>query len=163
MSRTRMPLLFLILLILGVYAEFVVIINVNAEIGPAATLLAMFGTAVIGLWLVRLQGFEVFRKMTLTMQQGKSPVAEMLHGVLLLLAGFLLIIPGFISDALGVLFLIPPVRSLIIAFGPWKYFSQFEVRAKTGTQDSSVIEGEFVRGETKDPEAPALEDESHKN
>lgn len=157
MSRTRMLLLFLIILLFAVYAEFVVIINVSNEIGAAATLLAMFATAVIGLWLVRLQGFDVYRKMSQTMHQGKSPVGEMLHGVLLLFAGFLLIIPGFISDGVGALLLIPPIRGLIISMGLWKYFGNFEVKTGGVRRESDIIEGEFNRKDEPENDAPAID------
>lgn len=155
-----MPLLFLILLILAVYAEFAVIINVGNEIGAAATLFAMIGTAVVGLWLVRLQGFDVYRKMNKTMQAGKSPVGEMLHGVLLLLAGFLLIIPGFISDGVGALLLIPPIRSLIISMGLWKHFGNFEVKTGGTRSQGGVFEGEFEREDEPEKEPPAIDYEN---
>ncbi len=155
-----MPLLFLILLILGVYAEFAVIINVGDEIGAAATLLAMFATAAIGLWLVRLQGFDVYRKMNQTMQAGKSPVGEMLHGVLLLLAGLLLIIPGFISDAVGALLLVPPLRTLIISLGFWKAFGNVEVKTRGSNPKGGVLEGEFKREDDPDQELPAIDFEN---
>lgn len=152
-----MPLLFLILLFLGVYAEFTVIINVSDEIGGAATFLAMIGTAVVGLWLVRLQGFDVYRKMNRTMQQGKSPVGEMLHGVLLLFAGFLLIIPGFISDAVGALLLVPPIRTLIISQGLWKYFGNFEVKAGGRPTGGGVFEGEYKKEDEPEKDPPAID------
>lgn len=155
-----MPLLFLIILFLAVYAEFTVIINVSDEIGGLATFLAMIGTAVVGLWLVRLQGFDVYRKMTQTMQAGKSPVGEMLHGVLLLLAGFLLIIPGFISDAAGALLLIPPVRTLIISMGFWKSFKNFEVKSGGTRNQRGVFEGEFKREDEPEEEPPAIDFEN---
>ncbi|MEE8294368.1 MAG: FxsA family protein [Sphingomonadales bacterium] len=155
-----MPLFFLILFILGVYAEYTVIINVRDEIGGLETFMAMIGTAVIGLWLVRLQGFDVYRKMNQTMQAGKSPVGEMLHGVLLLLAGFLLIIPGFISDAAGAILLVPPLRSVVISMGLWKYISKVEVKTtKTRTQ-SGVFEGEFKREDEPEEEPPAIDFEN---
>ena len=155
-----MPLLFLIILFLAVYAEFTVIINVSGEIGGLATFLAMIGTAVVGLWLVRLQGFDVYRKMNQTMQAGKSPVGEMLHGVLLLFAGFLLIIPGFISDAVGALLLIPPVRTLIISMGFWKSFRNFEAKTGKARNQSGVFEGEFKREKEPEEEPPAIDYEN---
>lgn len=150
-----MPLLFLILLFLGVYAELTVIINVGEEIGAGGVLLAMIGTAVIGVWLVRLQGFDVYRKINKATAEGKAPVAEMLHGFLLLFAGFLLIIPGFISDALGAILLIPPVRQLIINKGFWKYLRPFEYsQSRRGPGGGVIIEGEFTAEEDENESAP---------
>lgn len=157
-----MPLLFFIIFGLAVYAELVVIINVGDQIGAGLTLLAMVATAVVGLWLVRLQGFEVYRKMHETMQKGKSPVEEMMHGVLLLMAGVLLIIPGFISDALGALLLIPPLRSVVISFSPWRVFGQFETRTARRGPGGVVIEGEYSSEEPSELDYPALEGDEDK-
>lgn len=148
-----MPLFFLIFLFLAIYAEFSVAVSVAGEIGPGLTLLAMVGTAVVGVWLVRLQGFDVYRKIAETTQKGEAPVEEMLHGFLLLFAGFLLIIPGFISDGLGALLLIPPIRSLIISRGLWKNFARFEART-TATTGGVIIEGEYEKENHKD--APGI-------
>ena len=157
-----MPLLFLILLFLGVYAELTVIINVGEVIGAGGVLLAMIGTAVLGLWLVRLQGFDVYRKINKAAAEGKAPVAEMLHGFLLLFAGFLLILPGFITDTLGALLLIPPVRTLIIDHGLWKYFRpmQYTYAARGGS--GVVIDGEYTAKDEEEESKPALEGESRK-
>lgn len=152
-----MPLFFFIIFGLAVYAELAVIINVGAEIGAGLTLVAIVATAVIGLWLVRLQGFEVYRKMTLTLQAGKSPVEEMLHGVLLLFAGVFLIVPGFITDAFGALLLIPPFRSLIISLGFWKFFDQFSYSTKRRDGKNIIIEGEYSEEEPSELDNPGIE------
>lgn len=152
-----MPLFFFILFGLAVYAELAVIINVGEEIGAGLTLLAMIATAVIGLWLVRLQGFDVYRKLVKAAQTGKSPVEDMLHGLLLLFAGFLLIIPGFISDGIGALLLIPPIRALIISMGFWRYFSGFETKATRNQGKTTIIEGEYTEEEPSELDNPGIE------
>lgn len=155
-----MPLIILLLIILGVYAEFAVIIEVGGEIGAAATLFAMFATAVIGLWLVRLQGLDVFKKMNAATAKGETPVKEMMHGFLLLLAGFLLIIPGFITDAVGALLLIPPIRSLLISLGIGKQTRVFYTwRQQSGRppgQGGTTIEGEYTSDEEKEADKPKI-------
>lgn len=144
-----MPLLILLLIVLGIYAEFAVIIEIGSRIGAATTLFAMVMTAILGIWLVRLQGFEVYRKMNASMAKGETPVNQMMHGLLLLLAGFLLIIPGFISDGLGALLLLPPVRSLLISLGISKQTKVFFTWRQQSSQHGITIEGEYTKEEER--------------
>lgn len=139
-----MRLLILLFLFLAVYAELSVIINVGATIGTGEVLGLLILTAVVGIWLVRLQGFEVYRRMIAATGRGEAPVDEMIHGILLLLAGFLLIIPGFISDGLGAVLLIPFVRTLIISRGFFAYTAAFYAPQGARSRESGVIEGEFT-------------------
>ena len=139
-----MRLLILLLLFLAVYAELSVIINVGAAIGTGQVLVLLILTAAVGIWLVRLQGFEVYRRMIAATSRGEAPVDEMIHGILLLLAGFLLIIPGFISDGLGAVLLIPFVRTLMISRGFFAYTAAFYAPQNVRPRESGVIEGEFT-------------------
>lgn len=152
-----MPLFFFIFLLLAVYAEYSVIINVAHEIGGGLTFLAMIGTAVVGLWLVRLQGFGLYGKMNEMVKAGKSPVAEMLHGFLLLFAGVLLFIPGFITDAIGALLLIPPIRDALINMGAWKHMGGFTAYSTGPRHDDTIIEGEYTSEEKAPEDTPQID------
>jgi UPF0716 protein FxsA len=154
--RTSMPLLFLFFLFLAVYAELSVIINVGAEIGTFGVIAAMVLTAAVGLMLVRIQGFDVYRRMTEAMSCGEAPVDEMLHGVLLFLSGFLLIIPGFITDGIGALLLIPFIRSQIISRGLLKNAAGFYTRSRGAHPEAAIIEGEYEKKSEEEPNRPAL-------
>ncbi|MCA1689586.1 MAG: FxsA family protein [Actinobacteria bacterium] len=93
--------------------EFYVIVKVGEAIGPWWTLLALVGTSMLGVRLVRSQGRAVLRDFAGAIAAGRPPAREGLDGVLVFVGGALLIVPGFVTDVLGALLLAPPTRSLI--------------------------------------------------
>jgi UPF0716 protein FxsA len=106
--------MFALLLVLFV-AELWVIVLVAQAIGVLNTIALLFAVAVVGIWLVKRQGLAVFRRLQVTLSEGRVPHRELVDGFLLLLAGVLLIPPGFITDAIGILLLLPPVRIAVRA------------------------------------------------
>ncbi len=106
-------MLFLLLLVIPV-AEIAVFIQVGSRIGVGMTLLLVFANAVIGIWLVRAQGFAAATRVQAMIAQGESPALGMLEGLALLAAGVLLVIPGFVTDLAAFVLLIPPLRRGII-------------------------------------------------
>lgn len=107
-----MPLFLLLFLGLGL-AEIAVFIQVGDMIGILPTLLAILGSLVIGILLVRMQGLSTVKRARDAMDRGEPPVLEMVEGVCLVLAGMLLVIPGFLTDLVGLLLVIPPVRRAV--------------------------------------------------
>jgi len=106
----------LILLFIGLpLIELYVLIRVGSGIGALPTILLSILTAVIGIWLVRHQGFGVLRRVRDLLDRGEVPAIEMMDGALILAAGLCLILPGFLTDSLGFLLLIPPLRRVLIA------------------------------------------------
>ena len=108
-----MAILFLALLILVPLVEISVFIEVGGQIGPLQTIGLTVLTAVVGLYLVRLEGLAVMVRMRQLMALGEAPILEMFHGFFLFFAGVLLLIPGFVSDVIGGLLLIPMIRNLL--------------------------------------------------
>lgn len=108
MRAVIIPFLFLFMPL----AEIAAFILVGREIGVGKTLLLVLASAVVGAVLLRIQGFGVVRKIQQAAQTGDDPGRQLVHGVMILIAAFLLIIPGFISDVLGFLLFVPPVRDL---------------------------------------------------
>ncbi|MFA5087784.1 MAG: FxsA family protein [Candidatus Omnitrophota bacterium] len=105
---------YLILLFTFVPAvELMVLIKVGGHIGALNTVFIIFLTGITGAYLARLQGFLVLRKIQENLQAGIMPTDEMLDGVLILAGGILLLTPGFITDTLGFLLLVPLTRSFI--------------------------------------------------
>lgn len=102
----RLLLLFIVLPL----AETYLLIKVGGIIGAVPTILAVIATAVIGSYFIRIQGLNTIRRVQLASAQGEVPAVEMLEGIALLLAGVLLITPGFITDTLGFLVLVPGLR-----------------------------------------------------
>jgi UPF0716 protein FxsA len=103
-----MPILILFLLLPLV--EIWLFVKVGALIGAWQTAGLVFAMAVIGAILVRIQGFNVLQRARATLAAGEFPTTDLLDGLFVLIAGFLMIVPGFFSDLLGILLFIPPVR-----------------------------------------------------
>lgn len=107
----RFPLIPLLILAMPV-VEIAVLIAVGSEIGVLATLGLLFASAALGVLLVRIQGFSTVQRIRAELDRGGSPGRDLVHGMMILVAGVLLIIPGFVSDAIGLLLFLPPVRDL---------------------------------------------------
>lgn len=101
--------LFILLLPLLEIAGFVV---VGSRIGALATVGLVIASAVLGSVLLRVQGMSALRRAQAQVQAGAAPDREILHGAMIVLAALLLIIPGFITDVVGLLLFLPPVRAI---------------------------------------------------
>lgn len=111
--RRNWPLLFIVIPLLELY----LIIKVGGYIGAFWTVMIVIITAVIGVNLLRMQGFNTLRRAQQNMEQGVMPAMEMMEGIVLAVGGALLITPGFLTDTLGFICLIPFTRQgLIRAF-----------------------------------------------
>lgn len=100
----------LLLFILAPIAELWLMIDIGSVIGAGWTVLAIIATAIIGASLVRFQGIGVYTRLNQTAARGEIPAMEMIEGMSLFISGVFLLIPGFITDAIGFLLLIPPLR-----------------------------------------------------
>ena len=106
------PLLFIAIPLVELY----VIIAVGEEIGAFWTVILVLLTAVIGVNLLRIQGMSTLMRAQRNMAQGAVPAMEMMEGIALAVGGVLLITPGFITDSIGFLCLIPASRQAIIRY-----------------------------------------------
>jgi UPF0716 protein FxsA len=109
------PLIALILLFIVVpFAELYVIIwVVGPALGAPLTILLLVLDSILGSVLMRSQGRTVWRRFNTTLADGRIPHREVLDGVLVIFGGALLITPGFITDVLGFILLVPPTRALV--------------------------------------------------
>ncbi len=103
-------LLFLSIPLLEIY----LLLQVGGLIGAWPTVLLVVATAVLGALLLRHQGLFTLNKVQLAMARGELPTMAMLEGVVLILCGAMLLTPGFFTDALGFLGLVPPLRQAAI-------------------------------------------------
>ena len=103
----------LALFILIPLIEIYLFIKVGASIGAFNTILLILATAVIGVALLRRQGMSTLQKVQLQMQQGELPAIGMIEGIMLFVAGALLLTPGFFTDTIGFILLIPPLRKVL--------------------------------------------------
>ena len=107
-----------IAIFLYVYIEISIFIQVAHVLGVLLTLVLVIFTSVIGMSLVRNQGFKNFVLMQQKMAAGENPAAEMIKSVSLIIAGLLLLLPGFFTDFLGLLLLLPVCQAAVLAPGP---------------------------------------------
>lgn len=105
-------LLFILVPILELY----VIIQVGHVLGVVTTLALLVLISFVGAWLMKREGMSTWRRAQRQVDAGVVPGRELVDGALILLAGALLLAPGFITDAIGLLLLLPPVRAAVRAF-----------------------------------------------
>lgn len=108
------PFLLLIFVIIPI-VELAVIIQVGQAIGVLNTVVLLLLVSFLGSWLVKREGMAVWRRFQDQVHSGVVPGKEIADGVMILLAGALLISPGFVTDVFGVLLLLPPVRAVVRA------------------------------------------------
>src|ERR671939_2141514 len=109
-----MPLLGLLGLFIALpLAELYVILKVGDAIGAVWTILLLAADSVLGSLLLRSQGRSVWRRFNSALAEGKMPHREVIDGVLVIFGGAFLITPGFVTDLVGLLLLLPPTRSVI--------------------------------------------------
>ena len=106
-------LLFLLFLVIPL-AEIYLLIKVGGIVGAGPTVFLVVFTAVLGAWLLRIQGFSTLERVRSTVNQGGIPAIEMMEGAVLLVSGALLLTPGFFTDTIGFLCLIPVLRRAMI-------------------------------------------------
>jgi UPF0716 protein FxsA len=111
--RTSLLTVIPLLLIAWFAAELFVVIEVAGAIGVGATILLLILSWPLGWWALKAQGRAAWRRLSAAVAEDRSPGREVLDGVLVLVGGLLLIVPGFISDVLGALALLPPTRALL--------------------------------------------------
>ena len=93
--------------------ELYFLISVGKVIGAGMTVAVVILTAVIGAWLLRLQGLATLNRIQRTTAAGKLPATELIEGLILLITGALLLTPGFVTDAIGFTLLVPPFPGLV--------------------------------------------------
>ncbi len=106
---------FLLALILLVFTEIVVFVKVGERVGAFGVAALTFLSAIVGLAIVRHQGLKLLDRAYRVLAVGELPVAALGEGTLLALAGLFLLVPGLVTDTLGALLLIPPLRRIILA------------------------------------------------
>jgi UPF0716 protein FxsA len=109
------PLLLILLFIVVPIAELALLIQVGQVIGIWWTIALLIADSVLGAMLMRSQSRAAWRRFNDATAQGRVPAREVLDGVLVIFGGALLVTPGFLSDVLGLVLLLPPTRAVIRA------------------------------------------------
>ncbi len=142
------PLLFLLFLTIPLL-EIYLLIKAGSVIGALPAVALVVFTAVLGAFLLRLQGLSTMNRMRANMMRGKVPAIEILEGAALLVAGGLLLTPGFFTDAIGFLLLIPPLRRYWLL----KIIDRVTINSvpRQETRGPRTFEGESWRDDDDDP------------
>lgn len=134
--------LFLLFLVVPL-AEIYLLIEIGGVIGVSWTILLVVFTAVLGAWLVRIQGIAALTRVQQSLERGEVPALELMEGVCLLIAGALLLTPGFVTDAVGFACLTPALRRQAIRAFLARAAINSRSAAHRPDQAGSTLEGEY--------------------
>src|SRR3712207_3755352 len=110
-ARRRIAVLLLVTLFIVVpLVEIYVIIQVGQTIGAVWTIVLLVLDSLLGAWLIRREGGRAWRALVTALQSGRMPARELADGALILIGGTLMLAPGFVPDALGILLILPFTR-----------------------------------------------------
>ena len=134
--------LFLILFITIPLVEIAILIKIGKVIGAGYTIALVIGTAILGAALLRTQGISTLAKVQANISRGQLPATELIEGLILLISGALLLTPGFFTDTIGFLMLVPTLRQrLAETFFVNFMKNRINIRQKQ-TRNGNIIEGE---------------------
>jgi UPF0716 protein FxsA len=119
--------------------EIYLMIKVGSSVGAFNTIALIFLTAIIGIYFAKLQGIRTLKSGMINLYQNKLPLYEILSGASIAVSALLLIFPGFITDFLGFLLLIPFARKIIFNI-TFKKKREVNIRDKKNTIDGEVID-----------------------
>jgi UPF0716 protein FxsA len=137
----------LLLIIIGMpILEIGLMIKIGQQIGAFNTILIIFFTAIVGIYYAKIEGINTIKSGMTNLYKNKIPFYEMLSGASIAIAAILLILPGFISDTIGFLLLIPFTRKIVINF--WlKNKYQRNTKDNKETIEAEIIEEEKDKNE----------------
>ena len=118
--------------------EIYLFIKIGANIGALNTILLIFFTAFVGIYYARLQGIQTLRSGITNLYQNKAPIYEIISGASIAVAALLLIIPGFLTDAVGFLLLIPLSRNILFKLA----LKNKKMNKKS--EERKIIDGEII-------------------
>ena len=121
-------------------------IEIGGKIGALNTVSLIFLTAIIGVYFAKLEGIKTMRSGVMNLYQNKIPIYEMISGASIAIAALLLIIPGFFTDTIGFLLLIPFTRKILISFFVKKN------KISTGQENTNTLDGEIIEDKNKKDE-----------
>ena len=139
--------IFIAIFILIPIIEISLFIEIGGIIGSFYTIMLIFLTAIVGVFFVRQQGISTFQKLASQLQNLEAPVQTMFEGLVILISGILLITPGFFSDSIGFLGLIPVTRVIFIKLVASYILSRYGVKQN---HEDNTLEGDFVELDDED-------------
>tara|TARA_B100001564_G_scaffold104190_1_gene86035 strand:- start:221 stop:646 length:426 start_codon:yes stop_codon:yes gene_type:complete len=135
------------LLFIGVPAlEVFLMIKIGDKIGAINTVSLILLTAIIGIYYAKLEGIKTMRSGFMNLYQNKIPIYEIISGASIAIAALLLIIPGFFTDTIGFLLLMPFTRKILISF----FLKKGKI--STNKQNINTLDGEIIEDKDKKDE-----------
>ncbi len=139
--------IFLLVLIIP-FLEIYLLLKVGGLIGALPTIFMVMFTAVVGAWLLREQGLATFEKLKASVASGKVPTYELIEGPIILVGGALLLTPGFITDFMGLMCLVPASRRKLADYLISKQkVNKMGFPPPDRNANNETLEGEFRREE----------------
>ncbi len=129
-----MPLLLVLVFIVVPIAELYVLIQIGQAIGVLPTIALLILDSILGAALMRQQGRAAWMRFNRALQEGRVPGREVIDGVLVIFGGALLLTPGFLSDILGLLLLLPPTRAVVRGVLVRRFGGRLVASATSGAQ-----------------------------
>ncbi len=114
-------------------------IKIGAEIGALNTVALIFLTAVTGVYFARIQGIQTLKSGVVNLYQNKVPVYELISGASIAIAALLLIVPGFFTDTIGFLLLIPFTRKILLRLA-----LKNKTKYSANKESKNIIDGEII-------------------
>jgi len=143
----------LIIFIILPIIEISIFIQVGGFVGTFNTILIIFLTAAVGVYFVRQQGFRTFQKIAVELQNQQIPVQGMFDGLVILISGILLVTPGFLTDIIGFLGLIPQTRVFLLGIIKNLFLQRYSNAHKQYKKDmDETIDGDFIEIEEDNEE-----------
>ena len=128
------------LLFIGLPAlEIFLLIKIGGQVGALNTVALIFLTAIIGIYFAKLQGIQTLKSGMVNLYQNKMPVYEMMSGASIAIAALLLILPGFFTDIIGFLLLIPFTRKIFFKLA-FKNKPMTDIKKENDTIDGEIID-----------------------
>ncbi|MEJ7797865.1 MAG: FxsA family protein [Solirubrobacteraceae bacterium] len=141
-----MPILLFVLFVVVPIAELYVLIQIGQEIGLWPTIALLIVDSLLGAALMRSQGRAAWRRLHSALGEGRVPGREVIDGALVIFGGALLLTPGFLSDILGLLLLLPPTRAIIRRLLLQRFAGRIVASAASGAQSRIFAFGERPGG-----------------
>jgi UPF0716 protein FxsA len=128
------------LLFIGIpVLEIFLMIKIGGKVGALNTIALIFFTAIIGVYFAKLQGIQTLKSGMINLYQNKLPIYELLSGASIAVAALLLIVPGFFTDVIGFILLIPFTRKIMLKI-VLKNKNKNNVKNKNNTIDGEIVD-----------------------
>ena len=128
------------LLFIGLPAlEIFLLIKIGSQVGALNTLALIFLTAIIGIYFAKLQGIQTLKSGMVNLYQNKMPIYEMMSGASIAIAALLLIVPGFFTDLIGFLLLIPFTRKIFFKLA-FRNKPMPDIKKNNNTIDGEIVD-----------------------